>query len=266
MSDYPALRQLRIGCVQYLNARPLIAAYEGEVHYDHPAALADGLRSGDLDVALCPSFEIFERPESYYLVDGAAIASRGPVYSVFLAYQGELEAVRRVALDPASRTSTQLAHCLLTRSNHGGIEFVYEADEAEARVLIGNQAIRFRQSAGPEWRFLDFGEEWQRQTKLPFVFALWLMREDVEGAREAAQELREIKAAGLKNIAAIAAVTNEFSASFRHEYLTRYIHFDLGPVEKSGLWEFGRALEELDLAPRHPHAPHLYLIREVRLT
>ncbi len=249
MSAYPALRRLRVGCVQYLNARPLIDAWPGEMALQHPAVLAEKLCAGELDVALVPSFELFAQPESYYAVDGVAIASLGPVYSVYLAYRGALDDVRTVALDPASRSSAHLAHCLLDRFHQRQIEYVSDPETADARVLIGNQAIRFRQAADPEWSFLDFGGEWTRLTGLPFVYALWLIREDTPGARAAAAELRELRAEGESRIEAIAAAEGEFTESFRREYLTRYIRYGFGPEEKSGLFEFGRILREIGLVP-----------------
>lgn len=241
--------------MQYLNSRPLIDAYDGKVVYDHPAALAGKLHAGELDVALCPSFELFAHPESYYAIDGVAIVSKGAVYSVFLAYLGKIENLRRVALDRASLTSIHLARCLLERHRPREIEWVDDPESADARVLIGNQAIRFRQSAGPEWSFLDFGEEWERMTGLPFVYALWLMREDTPGARQAADELRAIKRAGLVRLGTISQEGDDLDPGFCLEYLTRYIHFDLGAEEKGGLWEFGRTLQELGLAPRAPMRP-----------
>ena len=46
---WQALRGLRIGCVKYLNSRPLICAYDGPVIFDHPSSLAKMLAAGGLD-------------------------------------------------------------------------------------------------------------------------------------------------------------------------------------------------------------------------
>ncbi|HCX31072.1 MAG TPA: hypothetical protein DHU55_15090, partial [Blastocatellia bacterium] len=45
-----------------------------------------------------------------------------------------------------------------------------------ARLLIGDQAIRFRQKQAQDFRFWDLGEQWARLVDLPFVYALWLIR------------------------------------------------------------------------------------------
>src|SRR5260370_561952 len=103
---------LRIGCVKYLNARPLIHGWVGAVDFDHPAALFPKLERGNLDVALVSSLEFCRRP-LYLIVDGISISSRGPVYSVIVAHRAELQAVRQIELDPASETSVALLKCLL---------------------------------------------------------------------------------------------------------------------------------------------------------
>ncbi|MGZ4967405.1 MAG: MqnA/MqnD/SBP family protein, partial [Chthoniobacterales bacterium] len=103
---------LRIGCVKYLNARPLIHGWKGEVDFDHPSALCRKLADGELDVALVSSFEYLRDP-IYLIVDDVAIAADGEVYSVFVAHKGAIEKTDEIALDPASGTSGNLLRCLL---------------------------------------------------------------------------------------------------------------------------------------------------------
>src|SRR5207248_11358760 len=78
-------RMLPIGCVKYLNARPLIRGWASEVDFDHPSALCKRLADGELDVALVSSFEFLRNP-IYRIVDDVSISSDGSVYSVFVAY------------------------------------------------------------------------------------------------------------------------------------------------------------------------------------
>ena len=238
MKDWAALRALRIGCVKYLNARPLIHGYDGEVVFDHPSALARELAAGRLDAALVPVFEVLREPH-YAIVDGAAVASDGPVHSVVLAYRGELRGVASIALDPASMSSVHLLKVLLAEFH--GMQPEYRAD-GEARLLIGNQAIEFR--ASPEaqaWRFLDLGEEWQRQTGLPFVFAVWALRPGVGNVRAVAEAFRALAVNGAAHLREIVSGEKFQDAAFRERYLTQHIRFGLGAREKEGLARY-RAL------------------------
>src|ERR1700745_1420888 len=103
---------LRIGCVKYLNARPLIRGWSGEVEFDHPSGLCKRLADGELDVALVSSFEFLRNP-IYRIVDDVSISSDGPVYSVVVAHDGDISEITEIELDPASQTGVNLLRCLL---------------------------------------------------------------------------------------------------------------------------------------------------------
>ena len=248
-SPYAALRGLRVGCVQYLNARPLIYGYDGAVRFDHPSGLAHDLALGRLDAALVPVFEALGG-KRYLICDGAAISSDGPVYSVFLAYRGPLEKIRSVALDPASLTSVHLLKVLLAEFHGLHPKLVAEsAAEAEARLLIGNQAIEFRSAARAGFSFLDLGEEWKRRTGLPFVYAMWLLRPNLPRAEEVAAAFRELKRQGASHIPEIVQSNPEGTLEFRKRYLTQHIRFDFGPREKAGMEKFRELLAAHGLVP-----------------
>lgn len=243
LESYPALRGLRIGCVQYLNSKPLIHDYDGPVVFDHPSGLARDLAAGRLDAALVPIFEVLREPR-YLVADGVAIACDGPVFSVFLAHRGPLAEVRTIALDPASLTSVHLLQVLLAEF-HGLRPICRDAREcadADAQLLIGNQAIDFRLADRGQHQLLDLGAEWQRCTGLPFVFALWALRRDLPGADAVAEALRALKDAGRAAIAAIVAGDKTHDPGMSTRYLTEHIRFDLGDREKVAIARFGELL------------------------
>ncbi len=246
----PALAALRVGCVQYLNARPLIHGCDAPVVFDHPSGLARDLAAGALDVALVPVFEALRHPR-YLLADGVAIASDGPVFSVFLAHRGPLAEVRTIALDPASLTSIHLLQVLLAEY-HGQhpqlLEFSAFPAAADAVLLIGNQAIDFRERDSGAYRILDLGEEWKRCTGLPFVYAPWLLRADLPNAPAVADELRALKRHGTARIAEIVR-TDPHNPALTERYLTEHIRFDLGPREKAGIEKFRELLVKHGFIP-----------------
>jgi chorismate dehydratase len=237
---HPALAAMRVGCVQYLNSKPLIYGCAAPVIFDHPSGLARDLVSGALDVALVPVFEALRDPP-WLAVDDVAIACDGPVFSVFLAHREPLAEIRRVALDPASRTSVHLLQVLL--AEYHGLQPAID-ETADARLLIGNQAIDFRLAHPEGWHFLDLGEEWRRCTGLPFVFALWLMRPSLPNAAAIAGELREIKRDGLSHLPEIVRGDAEHDPAVAMRYLTQHIRFDCGAREKAGLDKFRELLEK----------------------
>jgi len=245
-----ALDALRIGCVRYLNAVPLIHGYRGPIVFEHPAELARALRDGRLDVALAPIYETLGERQ-YLVVDDVAIASHGAVFSVFLAYRNDLREVRRIAIDPASLTSVYLLKVLLAEFHDLHPLFIETADHDErvdAILLIGNQAIDFRHEHQSTHRFLDLGAEWSRCTALPFVYAVWMLRPELADPVAVAEALRALKRTGLASLDEVLDRQTFHERQFRARYLGEYIHYDLGELEKRGIEKFRELLIKHRLA------------------
>ena len=247
---------LRVGCVKYLNARPLIYGWAGAVDFDHPAALCRKLELGDLDVALVSSLESLRRP-IYRTVDGISISSRGPVYSVIVAHREELSHIQEIKLDPASETSVALLKCLLAehRLNPRLVRNVGSPSARptlfkDAQLLIGDQAIRFRKKHS-DYQLWDLGEEWKNAINLPFVFALWLIRPEIEKAKEIADALRRLRDHNLEKLDDLISTQSEVSPAFCRKYYREHLFFDFGEREKAGLREFHHhcLLNKIDVAP-----------------
>jgi chorismate dehydratase len=252
--------RIRIGAVEYLNTKPLICelerlAPEAELILEVPSRLADRLARGQLEVALIPAIEYF-RTGPYAIVPDIAIASRGPVLSVTVFSQVPWDRIRHLALDEGSRTSAALVQVLLRQRD--GIEprltplpLAREAGEidTEAVLLIGDRAMRASLPGFPY--SYDLGQEWQEWTGLPFVYAVWAVRPEVNlGA--VAEALGEAKRRGRAQVARLAheeAPRLGLDAGFCRRYLTNIIHFDLGPRELAGLRRFYALACELGLAP-----------------
>ena len=248
-------QSLRIGCVKYLNARPLIHGWTGEVTLDHPAALCAQLARGDLDVALVSSFEFLRNP-IYRIVDDISISSAGPVYSVIVAHQGGISETDKIELDPAAETSVNLLRCLLSESQlnprftrTSASSNVSPARTRRARLLIGDQAIRFRQEHAQEFHFWDLGEQWARVVGFPFVYALWLIRPEVIDAKTIADRLRALRDKNLANIDKLIAAEKDFNREFCIGYYRENLRFNFGQEEKQGLTEFHKRCRNLQLVP-----------------
>jgi chorismate dehydratase len=202
------------------------------------------LANGDLDVALVSSFEFLRNP-IYRIVDNISISSDGPVYSVVVAHQGEISEIDEIELDPASQTAVNLLRCLLAEvgfnprlvERKAGVSpAVGESGSARrAQLLIGDQAVRFRQTHTGEFRFWDLGEQWKRLTDLPFVYALWLIRPEVVDAKEIADRLRLLRDENLANLDELIAAEKEFDPQFCSRYYHEHLRFGFGEKEKEGL-------------------------------
>ena len=275
------MKSPRIGCVKYLNALPLIRGYEDEVDFDHPSALCSKLAAGELDLALVSSFEFLRNP-TYRIVDDISISSAGPVYSVIVAHRGDISEVEEIELDPAAETSGNLLRCLLAEvqlaprvQRSTDILSVGPADVSpavakaipsrRARLLIGDQAIRFRQRHGGEFHFWDLGEQWNKLVGLPFVYALWLIRPEVRDFKSVANRLRALRDENLANldqlIAEVAAPRmrgdfghrKEFDPQFCGRYYREHLRFSFGEKEKEGLRTFANLCAKHGLLPKRDH-------------
>jgi len=249
---------LRIGCVKYLNARPLVYGYPDAVAFDHPAALSAQLRRAELDIALVSSFEFLRNP-IYRVVDGVSVCCDGPVYSVVLAHRGEISDIEEVALDPASLTSAALLRVLLAQLNLQPRFSPVSRDEVnptQAKLLIGDQAIRFR-NEHRELEFWDLGEAWNKTTNLPFVFALWLVRPEVAHTQKIADQLRQLRDANLLRLDQLIADEREFDREFCRRYFLDHLRFSFGEREKEGLSTFAELCAKHGLIPKQPLALNL---------
>ena len=241
--------EARIGCVPYLNARPLIEGLSLPVRKLIPSKLGEAFQLGEFDAALLSSIDVISSPNPC-AVEGVSISSYGDVYSVVLAYQGEVRGIEKVVLDPASHTSNALLRIVLEEFYGTSPEYVQSHDLIPKNIdlliptlLIGDRAIKERKrTSNPGIRFLDLGGEWYRNTSLPFVFALWSLRNEFTKKNELCALLRQIKNAGIGKIAEIAA--RDQDSEFALHYLTEFIGYDLGDQEKAGLALFGDYLEK----------------------
>ena len=251
---------VRIGAVNYLNSRPLVFDLQqrapwAKVVYDVPSRLADALAAGTLDVALVPSLVAAFHPE-YRIVSDACIGCRGPVLSVKLFSRVPMDDIRTLALDEGSRTSAALVQILLAK-RYGlrprlttlrlgdGIE----SSEADAVLLIGDRAIQ-----SPPGKFAavwDLGDQWLRTTGLPFVFAMWMAREDapLERLDTLLSETRDAGVRRIDDIAAAEAAPLGLTEPQCEDYLRRNLNFYLQPGEQQGLELYFREAAELNLAP-----------------
>ncbi len=238
---------LKIGCVPYLNARPLIEGLEGVV-LRPPSDLAKLLAAGRLDAALVPVAEIVRCGWAH--VPGSGIVSRGASGSALLHHRVPIRNVRRVALDRNSRSTNFLTRILLekryglkpvyvTRNPARGLSF----KGYDAAVTIGDVSFRPRRVT-----CLDLGSAWKAFTGCPFVYALWATRRGHPRIREITSMLKAARKRGEDRLGEIArreAKRLGLTPRFCRAYLTRNITYAIGPAERAGLRLFKRYVRDL---------------------
>jgi chorismate dehydratase len=240
----------RIGSVKYLNAVPLTRGIEGDVMFATPAELAEMLRRDELDAALVSITEVLLN-DRYDILDGIAIASLGEVYSVVLAHRKPLEEATEIFCDPASLTSVNLLKVLF--AEHGlkpvfkPLENYEAAPEKDFVLLIGDRAIDFQRTPHAHEIF-DLGSAWFELTNLPFVYAVWALRREVD-TKALRRELRDAKKFGMETLDGIIETREEYDEDFRRDYLGWHIHYHLAEDEKHGIAKFCELLRKHNLGP-----------------
>ncbi len=256
--------KLRVGIVNYLNSKPLAWGFLKGHHadlfapsYHPPAMVARLLGQGNLDVGLIPSIEVQRIPNLRVLPD-MCIAARHEVRSVLLVSRGPVEEIRRVALDQNSRTSATLVRVLLRERYGLDPEYLHERPdpermlgEADAALIIGDPALRVDRE---RYRIIDLAAEWHELTGLPFVFAVWAVRPEVD-IPDLPFYFKSSLRYGLSSLDTVvreAAAELNLDSSEVRTYLTENLSFFLRDEEIEGLEEFYRRAHNhgLILEPR----------------
>lgn len=242
------MRPVRLGAVDYLNARPLVYGLELKtdlfsLRFDVPSKCAALLHEGSIDVGMIPSIE-YVRGRDYRIVPALGIISDGPVASVALFTTRPVDAIRTIAADTSSRTSNALLRILCVE--RFGIDPDFQPmppdpesmlHRCDAALLIGDPALFLdHQRLGATK--IDLGEEWKALTALPFVWAFWAGRRDVLSG----EALNALIAARDRGVAASDDIAAAYCGSDRAElgraYLRENIQYALASREQAGLMKY----------------------------
>ena len=247
---------IRLGAVDYLNARPLVYGLNRRadlfsVRFDPPSRCATLLHDGAIDLGMIPSIEYHRGPDEYRIVSGIGILSNGPVASVALFSKVPLERVRTIAADTSSRTSNALLRVLCAERFGIQPEFQPMAPAADAMLaacdaalIIGDPAL-YLDPAEQGVLKVDLGEQWTAMTGLPFVWAFWAGRPDALEP-DAIAALADARNAGVQASDTIAAeYCGRERAALGQAYLRDNIYYRMDEREIAGLRRY------YELAARH---------------
>ena len=177
--------KIRVGRIPYLNSEPF---YYGLVRDDieliHlvPSALSQAAERGDIDAGPVPVVDCFRLEDRFTQLGQFCSATMVKARSIRFYSKRPIEELQgaTVAVTGETSTSRRLLDVLLTRRYDVTPGCYVSLDEPnDGFLLIGDGALRRRYGV-PSYPYrYDLGEEWHRWTGLPFVFALWMVRNDV---------------------------------------------------------------------------------------
>lgn len=243
----------RIGAVSYLNAKPLIHGLDEQadldVQLDVPAKLLDGLRSARFDIALLPVID-YQRLPGLRIVPAGGIGCDGPTLTVRIFSPVPIEQIQTLAVDTESHTSIVLAQIILARSFGITPELVdLRAPGNTPMLLIGDKVVTHAPTQMPHQ--LDLGDAWKELTGMPFVFALWIARSEID-LGDLPQRLERAKRAGLADVQTIIdrhAIPTGWPRQLALQYLTVNLKYEVGPAQIRAIQTFHEMAAEQNLIP-----------------
>jgi chorismate dehydratase len=185
---------LRIGRIEYANCTPLFQVLQEQFPINGyefvtgvPAELNKKLLAGEIDVCPSSSIEYAYHPDRYTILPHLSISSIGAVASVLLFSKVPADKLDgcKILLSSESATSVNLLKIMIEQRFCCACSYEVSLPSANftemdssALLLIGDSALRASLEKSDLFVY-DLGELWYKWTGLPFVFALWLCRNEL---------------------------------------------------------------------------------------
>ena len=227
---------IKLGRIGYVNMAPIFFRLEADVDeiVGVPTELNRRLIAAELDVAPISSIAYARDADRLRLLPRLCVSSEGAVESIQLISKTPLSQIRTIAVTPESATSVVLTRVLFPDAEHVPLD-----EDAEARLLIGDAALRSAfEDPTPHH---DLGRLWLERTGLPMVFAVWAAPEPTHPGLP---ELEDALVASVRAARAEPeALAYESSARYGYPpgFLARYfekLRYRFGPRERAGLYTF----------------------------
>jgi chorismate dehydratase len=246
----------RIGCVSYLNSRPLIEGLDElsdlRVTFDVPSGLLEDLETGRVDIALCPVIDYHRSKVPLIIVPAGGIGCRGTTLTVRLFSRVPIEQITSIFADSDSHTSVALLRVLLLRGRglsptivpfHAGqsVAEVRPVEAPEAMLLIGDKVVTACPDEAQYPHQVDLGQAWFEMTRMPFVFATWMARRDADlgDLPNILQRRRELNAGRIDEIVERHAVARGWPKALAKKYLGSLLRYPVGEEELHAIEQFG---------------------------
>ena len=247
---------MNIGRIPYLSCKPFYFEMErrGMALYDlMPRALADAMATGEIDAGPVSLVDCFGLTDDFRFLAGFCVATIRKARSVLLHSKQPIEALAdtRIGIAGEAATASRLLQVLLAlKYQVQPAAYVTLADAYDAFLLMGNEGLRQRGGKRDYPYIYDLGAEWHQWTNLPFVFARWLVRKDMD--RKAVAVLEDALYVGMQDWAdGLFHPSSSRDDLLMHprdilEY-TQGIRYFIGVPEQRAIDRFRQHLTELNI-------------------
>ena len=237
------MKKIRISAVSYTNTKPFIYGLQHsdildkiDLSLDTPSDCAQKLIDDRVDIGLIPVAAVLNIP-NWEIVSDYCIGAVGAVNSVFIFSNCDIKDIRRLQLDPQSRSSNNLAKVLLKNYWKLSPELIADAadysqlnEENTAFVQIGDRTFGKKD----QYKYVyDLAEEWQNFTGLPFMFASWIANKPVDAGF--ITEFNKALKLGLDNRPALFKELPKVDNFDVEDYLMNKIDFNVTDEKKQAM-------------------------------
>ncbi len=240
----------------YLNSVPFFRGLDWEDRYGVvecvPRELGRRAAAGGITAGLLPLVDFLRLEDTFERLGHFGIAVRGRAHSVMLFSRRPLRQLDGAVIAVTEETSTSAVLLrLLLEQRYQLSPAAYrrgQDPDADAMVLIGDEALRF-QHANTRYPFeIDLAFEWWLWQHLPFVFAVWAIRKDADEKDKKQIEAGLAKSLAM-NLRAFGTIAQECApslgtpATVLQAYLENFV-YRLGPGEEEGIGRFQELVNE----------------------
>ena len=151
-----------------------------------PSALAQAAERGEIDAGPIPLVDYLRLQDRFTRLGQFCISTLGKSRSILFYSKRPFEDLEGATIGVTDETSTsrRLLEVLLTHRYQVTPErYVSLKEPNDAFLLIGDEALRRRYGVPQYPHRYDLGEEWYQWTQMPFVYAIWVVRQDMDPKR-----------------------------------------------------------------------------------
>lgn len=264
---------IRLGDIEFFNTWPVTHALRtGAIKADvklvpgTPAVLNRKLLAGELDASAVSTALFLRHQRELVPIPQVCIRSDEGVQSVVLISRDHVADLGRqtIAISNQGATTPILLKVLLA---HHRIPARFEVTDLRypailgkysAALVIGDEALQAAQELdGDKWHTWDLGQAWNNWTKLPFVYAVWVLRRNLENTdplllehlRELLQRSYEWGKSHTAQLVAAMRKTAPWEANFLRRYLG-LLSYEWDARAWAGLKRFAREGEAIGEFPK----------------
>ena len=268
------MEKIKIGIPRYLNTYPLfffLKPEESQVElvFRVPKELNRMLINKEIHASLSSSIVYARHFEDFLIIPDISISTVGEVKSVILCHKyplPELEG-RKIAITPETESSFNLLKVLCERFLRIFPEYVFleknwkqleprEKEEFAGYLAIGDEALWLNLNS-QDFMITDLARLWLEFTHLPFVFALLIVRKDLEESLKLRLKkfCCELYLARARGVSELKRIIKESQIKFPEEFAVNYLmhlEYDFSGIKQRAFLKFCEYLKQLGVLERVP--------------